>query len=464
MSLLERLWGALSQEEAERDAEFRADLQRRSWQGLRTIGWALVAAPLVMLGVTALTFPGAATAASAALTLSISGVGALVVAWQKGGKFPEHARSGAFAVSVIVSWASISSLLLRAAKQPVFLYLTSAEVAVVLLIVLLAIPFRPVQVLLIGLLAALYSWTTFSWGVRSGLLPESEGGDVNLLFLFLLTVLATGVSVGRYQQVRENYAAYRRQLEAAERLRDTQCRMVLSDTAASMGRLAAALSHELNNPLSVLKSNLDTMKGLVIENRPVPPDKQAALRQMKAQLCSNAQEAVERLQQIVARMQRFTNLDRAEVLPVRLNELLEDVAEIVKDATERPIVFRWDLGLIPEVLVKPQLVSAAFSALLHHAAQACPAGSPVHVKTRLDGDQIRVEIRYHTAGEERRHCEVMGELDFQVESNRITAANWNLFAARQIVHQHGGDVQTHASPGAPSTVAVTLPVNRIGKA
>lgn len=463
MSIIKRLWDALSQEEAERDPEFRGDLQRRSWLGLKTVGWALVAAPLVMLTVMRMTFPETATPASAALTLSVSAVGALTLGWQKTGKFRQHARSGAFLVSVVVSWASISSLLLRASKEPVFLYLISAEVAVVLLIVLLAIPFRPVQVLLIGLLAELYCGVSFHWAVRSGLLPSTEGGDVNLLFLSLLTALSTGVSVGRYQQVRESYAAYKRQLEAAERLRDAQCRMVLSDTAASMGRLAAALSHELNNPLSVLKSSLDTMKGLIIEDRPAPPDKQAALERMKAQLCRNAQEAVERLQGIVARMQRFTNLDRAEILPVNLNELLEDVAEIVKDALGKPVTFRWDRRPIPEVMVKPQLMSAAFSAILTHAAQAGGEESKVQVGTRLKGDHIQVEVRRRDAGGTGNTREMTMEPAFRVEDNRIAASNWNLFAARQIVHQHGGDVEIRTDQDGAPVVEVTLPATRLAR-
>ena len=87
---------------------------------------------------------------------------------------------------------------------------------------------------------------------------------------------------------------------------------MLSDSAASMGRLAAALSHELNNPLGALKRSIDTIARLERERSEMTARKRAAAGEVKAKLWGTARSSVERIQGTVRRIQRFTNLDRAE--------------------------------------------------------------------------------------------------------------------------------------------------------
>ena len=461
MSPAQRLWEILTQASAESDPGFRRQIDERSRRGLRTIGWALIGATAGLMASMRLFFPELpAPAGSAVLMSAVAAIGALTLLWSRSRSARRHARAGAFAVSVAVSWCSTASLLLRAETEPMFLYLINAEAAVVLLIVLMAVPFRPLEVLLIGALTELFFAAAYRVMAARGL-PAEAGADLNFLFLSMLTVLATGVSAGRYRQIRESYEAYRRELESAERLREAQCRMVVSDMAASTGRLAAALSHELNNPLGVLKSSLDTMKALVVEGRSAPPAKQEALQEMKTRLCHNAQEAVERLQRVVARMQRFTNLDRAEILPVNVNKLLEDVAEIVKDAIEKPVRFERDFGPVPEIEARPQVMSAALSALLHSAAEASPEDEPVRLATRFEGGRIWIEVEDRGPGMTPEEAKAAMEPGFRVEGSRVAACNWNLFAARQIVRQHGGEISIRTAPGEGKTLTVTLPVRRL---
>lgn len=243
-------------------------------------------------------------------------------------------------------------------------------------------------------------------------------------------------------------------------VRDAQCRMLLSDNAASMGRLAAALSHELNNPLGVLKSNLDTLRTLVLEKPGIPEEKRKTLAEMKATLCQNSQESVERLQSTVARMQRFTNLDRAEEMPVDLNSLLRDVSDVVGDALDEPAEFDLRLAVLPDVEVRPQQMTAVFSALLQRAAESAPAGSPVRVTTALDERNALVRIEDEGPGMSEEELKQVLDPTFAVRDGRVAACNWSLFGARQIVRQHGGEIDIRATPGSGAAVEVRLPLSR----
>jgi signal transduction histidine kinase len=188
------------------------------------------------------------------------------------------------------------------------------------------------------------------------------------------------------------------------------------------------------------------------------PEKIPAIEDMKSRLCRDAQESVERLRTTIERMQRFTNLDRAEVMRVDLCQLLRDVADVAADAATRRPRFELALAPLPAIEVRPQLMSAVFSAVLQNAAEASPEGTPVRIETQMQDREVKVRVIDRGEGMTARELVEVMEPAFRVKDGRMTACNWNLFGARQIVRQHGGEITVHSEPGRGTTVEVVLPV------
>ena len=140
-----------------------------------------------------------------------------------------------------------------------------------------------------------------------------------------------------------------RELQAAEELRQAESRVLLSEYAASMGRFAAALSHELNTPIGALKSALQTSRTLAEKKAALPSDQHSELEPMEAQLLQTSLQSVERLHQIVLRMQRFTNLDRDKVLSVDLNSLLQDVVDVLKSEIKGKVDLELNFQPLPPI-------------------------------------------------------------------------------------------------------------------
>ncbi len=109
---------------------------------------------------------------------------------------------------------------------------------------------------------------------------------------------------------------------------EMQRRMLIAENIESLGRLAAALSHEFNTPLGTLKSTVDTLVRAAARRGSAPPDEQERLEAVQADLRKSLDASLERMEQVISRIQRFTNLDRAEVQEVDLNELLSDVVAL----------------------------------------------------------------------------------------------------------------------------------------
>jgi signal transduction histidine kinase len=150
------------------------------------------------------------------------------------------------------------------------------------------------------------------------------------------------------------------ELRAADALRRAEAQVLLSEYAASMGRFAAALSHELNSPLGALMNALLTCNTLAQKKATLPIEKLREAEEIEVQMRRTALESAERLHQIVLRMQRFTNLDRNELLPVDLNSLLQDVADMLKSGVKDKVDLVLNFRPLPRVLLRPQQMSAVF--------------------------------------------------------------------------------------------------------
>ena len=226
-----------------------------------------------------------------------------------------------------------------------------------------------------------------------------------------------------------------------------QTRMMLAQNAATLGRLAAALSHEMNTPLGVLKSSVDTLLSLA--------ERDPSCHPVQKELLGAIRESATRLASVVARMQRFTNLNRAEVQPMCLNGLISDAAGLLEPEVRKLTML--DLtDRLPYVMGHPQQLSAVFFLLLTNAVES---GGSVSVITRASGGEVHVEIRDNGRGIPAELLPEILEPAFREQDGRVSASNWNLFSCRQIIEAHGGQIHIASAVGKGSTVSITLPAH-----
>ena len=83
-----------------------------------------------------------------------------------------------------------------------------------------------------------------------------------------------------------------------------------------------------------------------------------------------ALDSANRIHETVQRMRRVTNLDRAEIMPVDLNELLEDVGSTIKTGAQDPVRLSSEFQPLPKLTLRPQQIGSALSYLLHYAVDA----------------------------------------------------------------------------------------------
>lgn len=442
----------------ERDEAFRQEICRLSASGLLTLGAVEIAVPLLTFLVHYLVHPEDAVRAGhmrQSLVLVTVGAATLLAASS------EWSRTRARALSLVSALTGAAALIwasLLVAQQ----FYESSEyiptgVTVIMLTMVAAVPLRPRQALILGLsIEAVYAASEMA--VFMGMLGPADAGTPHHVFILVLTLMSTGVTAVLYGQRRSDWDSHQEALRITEALTGAQLRAQLAENAASIGKLAAALTHEINSPLGALRSSIDTMLVLAGRQATAPPEKQAALVAMQAELRNSVQSSAERIGNVVARLQRFISLEEAEVKTANLNDLISDVALLFTDRIkEANVHLEFDLRPLPTLTCRPQLLTAVFSSLLSNAINAVNGDGRIVISSRLADSLVQIRIQDNGRGMSPDEVENIFDPGFRVSEARVSSGNWSLFNIRQIIFEHGGDIHIDSAEGQGTTVAVTIP-------
>ncbi|HEX3877554.1 MAG TPA: HAMP domain-containing sensor histidine kinase [Bryobacteraceae bacterium] len=279
--------------------------------------------------------------------------------------------------------------------------------------------------------------------------------DSHLLFIVILTAFATFITASNAANRRREQQAAADAVRTAEALTGAQLRAQLAETAISIGKLAAALSHEINSPLGVLRSGIETLEA--IERSPEKHERMAAVRE---ELFHSVLQSAGRIEEVTQRLRRFVSLEDAELKAADLNELLTGVKWML-DSTIAQRNVRVDLDLersLPALTCRPQLLTTAFSSMLSNALNAVNGDGRVDISTRLLERDVEITIRDNGKGMTAEEADTIFEPQFKVDGTRVASGNWSLFNARQIVYEHGGSISLDTAPGSGTAVHVLLPI------
>lgn len=436
---------------AERDEGFRQEIIRLSRIALLVIGGIQIGVSIFMLLARFIVAPESSTLPfrlqQAILIISLGAVNVLLSRMQAVQPYARliAAVSGLLTAAVLL-WASLL-IVSRTTNPDDFI---PGQVTLVMLVAITIVPLLPIHTFWLGtsigiIYVILTSVAQRTWYAGTGPDPSY------ILFLVMLTLLCTAITAIMYQQRRANYE-----------LRESQARMLIAENTASMTQLAAALSHELNNPMGALLSGVDTLVLLASKQATCAPAEQGRLVLLQADIRRSIQQSAQRLKALVSRMQRFTNLDQADVQNANLNELITDVAALIQPQLSASAKIDLDLKPVPPVVCRPQQMSAVFNNLVSNAIRALNGDGLVTISTRPQPDTVEIEIRDNGRGLDSKELSGIFEPGFRVMDRRVTAGNWGMFSSRQIIREHGGDIKIASGAGKGTTVTISLPTAGAG--
>lgn len=450
-----RAWrGYLMPRTEDEDPRFRKLIGRLSTIGLRAIaGFALVGT-ILWLTFGGLFVPGTLSGFGVAAVLVFLLVGLVTLLLS----FSSRAKPWARALGLTVLALFVLLDLLGSVGVPITpgerWAFFSASIIMMMLIAIAALPVRPLQMTAFGaVLMAMYAGTV----VKSGSsLWDGGAASIALMYLFLALLSTTGLTTVVYYQRAAAFRARRVAQQAFEELRDAQVRVNVSENAASQSRFAAALSHELNTPLGSLTSAFDTIAHAHAREQ-ARPESREKLDSVWEDALRSGRESAARLREIIERMKRLVNLDRAEEQVVDLNEIWRDTAALLSATLERSADVELALSPLPPVRCRPQQMAAVFSNLLRNAAAAMDRRGHIRVSSSHRNKEITFEVRDDGRGMPESQVRDLFNPSFQIEGGRVATTNWGLFVCRSIVTEHGGWIEIESNVGVGTTARVVLP-------
>jgi two-component system NtrC family sensor kinase len=268
-----------------------------------------------------------------------------------------------------------------------------------------------------------------------------------LFFLFIASVLVIFFVVFKLTDLMV------RRIEESDRKREAAFHgMEYTNKLASIGRLAAGVAHEINNPLAIINEKGGLMKDL-IEFTPNFPDQSKFLG-----LADSILQSVERCRAITHRLLGFARRMDVQIEVLELNELLREVLGFLeKEALHRNIEVRLQLAEnMPRISSDRGQLQQVFLNILNNAFQAVGDGGVVSMTSwDLDPDTVGVSIQDNGSGMSEETFKHIFEPFFTTKKDQGTGLGLSITYG--IVKKLGGDIKVHSKEGQGTTFTVLLP-------
>jgi two-component system NtrC family sensor kinase len=325
-----------------------------------------------------------------------------------------------------LAWFLVAAVLLGSSLAVVFIWV---------------VVYRPVKELIAGTHRVAEGDLEYRLPVRS----EDELGDLAASFN-KMTAKVAGAQAAIEEEVRRKTAELKR----------VYTTLLATEKMAGIGKLAATVAHEINNPLF----------GILTYARLV-------LRELMKYEIPNRDELAEQLQTIERESKRCGDLVKnlltyarqapSHCRPNVWNEIVHRAVLLVKHKLDlQSIELKEELAPeLPETSCDANQVQQVILVLLVNASEAMPKGGRLEVATALDAATGCVQVRVKDTGSGI-PADILPHIfePFFSTKEDPQRTGLGLAVAHSIVEQHAGEISVRSTPGQGTEFVVSLPVER----
>jgi signal transduction histidine kinase len=246
-------------------------------------------------------------------------------------------------------------------------------------------------------------------------------------------------------ELRQSAAELEQRVEERTRqVREKQAQVIQAEKMAAVGRLAASVAHEINNPLQAIALHL----GLATE--------ETLSTQSRWHLDVVGQE-FDRITGIVGRLLDFQRPQAGEMRPVNILHTLASVAVLARKQLEKTgiEIVQCPPAELPPVAVVENQLKQVFLNLILNAADVMPDGGTLTISATVDRDEVRLDFTDTGPGLEPDAAARLFEPFFTTKPN---GTGLGLAVSHEIVANHGGTLTVANRPAGGAVFTVALPV------
>jgi len=233
-----------------------------------------------------------------------------------------------------------------------------------------------------------------------------------------------------------------------------------SNKLASIGRLAAGVAHEINNPLAIIGEKAGLMQDLV------GLDQDFRHRDKFLDQLVSLQNAVVRARTITHRLLGFARRMETSLTLVQLNEIIQEVLSFLeKDAVYRNIhIFLQLQADLPVIRADHGQLQQVFLNVINNAIDAIRSDGEIHITSRRENQKtVMVAISDTGPGIAPEILKNIFEPFFTTKGNEEKkGTGLGLSITYGLVQKMGGRIEVSSEVGGGTTFIITFPVYHEG--
>jgi len=257
--------------------------------------------------------------------------------------------------------------------------------------------------------------------------------------------------IGVLQKTFQEMLSSLRERDRSQRA-ESELKLLQSEKQASVGRLAAGVAHEINNPLT----GVLTFTHMLLRRDDIDGEIREDLQTIA--------DSTERVRRIVKGLLDFSRQTKIDPEPTDLNTLIEQTIPLVANqALVKGVIFCFDPGKdIPlRTLDRSQVQSVLLNIILN-AVDATEKGGHINIYTRLSAGPrqtkaVEVEIGDTGCGIAPEHLDKLFDPFFTTkEVGKGTGLG--LSVSQGIIERHGGTIRVQSTVGQGSVFTICFPL------
>lgn len=236
--------------------------------------------------------------------------------------------------------------------------------------------------------------------------------------------------------------------ERTDELKKIHDQLYRSEKLASIGKLAAGVAHEINNPLTGVLTNSSLLLEDLEESDPRREDVQVIVN-----------ETI-RCREIVKRLLDFARQTKPQKKLTNINQIIDNIILLVRNQSSfRNIIIKKNLSEnIPEILADMDQIQQVFINLILNASEAMQNGGQLTIESSIAKNEDFIEIQFSDTG-----CGIKEQDKAKIFDPFFTTkghgTGLGLSISYGIIERHGGKIIMDSTPGSGTVFTIFLPVD-----
>ena len=216
-----------------------------------------------------------------------------------------------------------------------------------------------------------------------------------------------------------------------------------------LAALTGSLAHEIKNPLSVIRMNMELLAEDFADSE-TPRERRALSKiDMVTRQCT-------RLENLLNDFLQFNKVRKLELRSGSLNEQMERVLDLFTPQSKESgvEVVRYLDPDLPSILLNAETLQAALVNLVKNALEAMKDGGQLIARTRLTRNGVALDLIDTGTGMDEKTAMKMFEPFYSTKSG---GSGLGLPTARKIIEAHGGRIGVHSEVGRGTQFTLEFP-------